>query len=261
MEHIQKKLLTVGLVLGLWLIFASGASAHTMWINLTDYSPKIWSHPKYAPTPRAKTVAYFGWGHRYPVADFLSDKYLGSFFLIKPDGARQELTPGQGGFRATELIMKKDGGWIVGATIKPGFYGEVKGKADFYKMRYAQYGKALINVGEVPGNPFSTPVGHVLEIIPLTNPNALEIGNEFSVRVLFEGKPAPNVEIQATSLYSFTKKNITTSTNDKGEAGIDISDHRGPWIVKAVVSIPPPPEMKDKCQKLLYIATLTFAVP
>jgi hypothetical protein len=80
----------VALVFGFSLILASVAGAHTMWINLTDYTPKIWSHPKYAPTPRAKTVAYFGWGDRYPVADLLSEKYLGCVFLFQPDGTGKE---------------------------------------------------------------------------------------------------------------------------------------------------------------------------
>ncbi len=105
---------------------------------------RFFSHPKYAPVPRAKTVVYFGWGHRYPVADFLSDKYLGDFFLIKPDGSKEKLTPGEGGFRAVEIKEKKEGGMIVAATITPGFYGEIKKKKDFYKLRYAQYAKALI---------------------------------------------------------------------------------------------------------------------
>jgi len=255
-----KRFFQIGLVLGFCLCLSSISSAHTMWLNVTDHSPKIWSHPKYAPKPRAKTVVYFGWGHRYPVADFLSDKYLGDFFIIRPDGGRENLTPGEGGFRATEIKMKKDGGWIAGATIKPGFYGEVEGKKDFYKLRYAQYGKALINVGKVSGNPFSEPVGHKLEIIPLMNPNELKLGDRFPIRVLFEGKPAPNTKIHGCSLFSFTDKSFTTFTNSKGEAKINILDYHGPWIVKAGMKMPPPKELKDKCQELNYTSTLTFAV-
>jgi uncharacterized GH25 family protein len=260
MEGKHNKMLIVGLVLSFSLILASVAGAHTMWINLTEYTPKIWSHPKYAPTPRAKIVAYFGWGDRYPLADFLSDKYLGCFFLIRPDGTRKKLTPGKDGFRATELIMKENGGWMVGATIKPGFYGKVKGKKDFYKMRYEQYGKALINVGEVDGNPFTAQVGHKLEIIPLNNPNLLELGDTIQVRVLFEEEPAPDSEIEATSLFGFSDNAIKTTTNVEGEAAVETFDHHGPWIIKAVVRTPPPDDMIDKCQEFYYTATLTFAV-
>ncbi len=126
-----KKIFQIGLVFVFCLGFSTTVSAHALWLNATDYSPRIFSHPKYAPEPQAKTVVYFGWGHKYPLGDFLDDKYLGDFFLIKPDGSKKKLTPGEGGFRAAEIKMKKKGGRIVAATIKPGFYGEVKGKKRF----------------------------------------------------------------------------------------------------------------------------------
>lgn len=256
-----KRLFQIVLVLCFCLCLSTVAYAHTMWLNVTDYSPKIFSHPKYAPVPRAKTVVYFGWGHRYPVADFLSDKYLGDFFLIKPDGSKEKLTPGEGGFRAVEIKEKKEGGMIVAATITPGFYGEIKKKKDFYKLRYAQYAKALINVGKVSGNPFSKPVGHRLEIIPLKNPNELKLEEWFEFKVLFDGKPAKRVKIRACSLFSFAGKSFTTSTDNNGKAKIRILDYCGPWIVKATMQLPPTKEFKDKCKELSYTATLTFAVP
>ena len=256
-----KKFFQMVLVLGFCFSLSTSAYAHTMWLNVTDYSPKIFSHPKYAPEPRAKTVVYFGWGHRYPVADPLSDKYLGDFSLIKPDGAKEKLTPGEGGFRATVIKTKKEGGLIVAATIKPGFYGEVEGKKDFYKLHYAQYAKALINVGEVSGNPFSTPVGHRLEIIPLKNPNQLRLGDWFEFKVLFDGKPARRAEICACSLFSSTGESIITRTDNKGEGRTRVLHYYGPWIIKAEIKLPPTKEMQDRCKELHYTATLTFAVP
>lgn len=258
---IVKRVFQVVMVLGFCLSFATIASAHALWLNVTDYSPKIFSHPKYAPEPRAKTVVYFGWGHNYPVADFLGDKYLGDFFLIKPDGNKEKLTSGEGGFRATEIKMKKEGARIVAATIKPGFYGEVKGKKDFYKLRYAQYAKALISVGKVSDDAFLRPVGHKFEIIPLTNPDKLQLGDWFKFKVLFDGKPAGRVEINACSLFSSTGESFQVRTNNKGEAEVRILHHYGPWIIKAKLSQPPTEELKNKCKEFSYTSTLTFAVP
>ena len=255
-----KRFFQIVLVLGFCLGLSTIVSAHTMWLNVTDYSPKIFSHPKYAPEPRAKIVVYFGWGHRYPVADFLSEKYLGDFFLIRPDGSKEKLTPGEGGFRATEIKIKKEGGRIVAATIKPSFYGQVEGKKDFYKLRYAQYAKALINVGEVSGNPFSKPVGHKFEIIPLMNPNELQLGDYFKFKVLFDGKPAKRVKIHACSLFSFTGESFTISTSNKGEGKIRVLHYYGPWIIKAQLKLPPTREFKNKCKELSYTATITFGV-
>lgn len=255
-----KNFFQIVLVLGFCLGFSTTASAHALWLNATDYSPRIFSNPKYAPEPQAKTVVYFGWGHKYPVSDFLDDKYLGDFFLVKPDGSKKKLTPGEAGFRATEIKMKKEGGRIVAATIKPGFYGEVKGKKDFYKLRYAQYAKALINVGEVSGDAFSKPVGHKFEIIPLMNPNELQLGDWFKFKVVFDGKPAKRVEINACSLFSFTGESCRVYTDNKGEAKIRILHYYGPWIIKAKLTQPPGKELKNKCKELSYTSTLTFAV-
>jgi uncharacterized GH25 family protein len=256
-----KKGFQYALVLGICLCFSTSVHAHTMWLNVSDYNPKIFSHPKYAPKPRAKTVVYFGWGHRYPVCDFLADKYLGDFFLIGPNGGKEGLKPGEGGFKATEIMMKKEGGYIVAATIKPGFHGEVKGKKDFYKMRYAQYAKALINTGEVSGNPFSKPVGHKLEIIPLMNPCTLKLGDWFEFKVLYDGKPAKRVKVYARSLFSFTAESFDVSTDKDGKARIRVLHYYGPWMIKAALKLPPAGDLKDKCQELSYTATITFAVP
>ena len=256
-----KSVFQILLVLGLCFGISSIAFSHALWVNVTDYSPEIFSHPKYAPKPRAKTVAYFGWGHRYPVADFLDEKHLGDFFLVRPDGTREDLTAGNGGFRATEIKRYNEGARIVAATIKPGFHGEVEGKKDFYRIHYAQYAKALISVGEVPANAFSRAVGHRFEIIPLANPNQLQLGDWFAFKVLFDGKPAKRLEVSACSLFSCTGDSFEVRTDNEGQAKVRILHYYGPWIVKATLTQPPTEELKNKCQELSYTATLTFEVP
>ena len=256
-----KKVFQIVLVLGFCLSFSTIASAHSLWLNVTDYSPKIFSHPKYPLKSRAKTVVYFGWGHSYPVGGFLNDKYLGDFFLIKPDGNKEKLTPGEGGFRATEVKMEKEGGRIVAATIKPGFAGEIEGKKDFYERRYAQYAKALISVGKVPDEAFSRPVGHKFEIIPLTNPDGLQLGDWFKFKVLLDGKPAKKVKIDACSLVSYTGESFQLRTDNEGEAKVRILHYYGPWIIKAKLTQPASGEFKNKCKESSYTATLTFGVP
>jgi len=49
-----------------------------------DYNPKV--HPKYG----AEAKVYFGYGHRYPVQDFLSVKELKDFFLVNSDNETQK---------------------------------------------------------------------------------------------------------------------------------------------------------------------------
>ncbi len=249
--------------LGVLLVAAMLAvpvQAHELWINMTDYSPNLWQHPKYAPTPRAKTVAYFGWGHKYPAADLLDKKYLETMVQVEPDGTRKEITVGEGGFRAVEIKMHTKGARIFAAKVNPGFYQEVKGKKDFYKMRYEMYAKALVNVGELEDNPFSKPVGHGVEIIPAKNPNALKPGDTLSVTVLSGGKPAKDFNIKAIPMYSGTGEVEKLKTDANGKAVVTIKPFYGPWLITASKMEPATEEFKDKCEEFFKLATMTFGV-
>ncbi|MEJ2659166.1 MAG: DUF4198 domain-containing protein [Desulfobacteraceae bacterium] len=248
------------IIVFLSIFFSTSVCAHTLWLNATHHYPEIFSHPKYAPVPRAKTVIYFGWGHKLPVCDIFSNDYLDKFGLVEPDGSKKELKPGQGGFMATELSMQKEGGRIVTASVKPGFHGDVAGKKDFYELRYEMYAKALIAVGDVKNNLFSKPVGQRFEIIPMQNPKDLKPGDWFEFKVLLDGKPAKGVEITA-SPYAKPDVTVVDNLNYKETAKIRIVDCYGPWIITAKLELHPTDEFKDKCAKLYFISTLTFEVP
>ena len=47
------------------VILSATASAHTLWINCTDYRPDFSSRSG------AKTKIYMGWGHHFPVDSFV----------------------------------------------------------------------------------------------------------------------------------------------------------------------------------------------
>lgn len=247
-------------IIFLCIFFSTSVSAHKLWLNATDYYPEIFSHPKYAPVPRAKTVIYFGWGHKLPVNDLFSDEHLNRLSLVEPDGSKKELKPGQGGFMATEISMQKEGGRIVTASVKPGFYGDVDSKKDFYELRYEMYAKALIAVGDVTNDLYLKPVGQRFEIVPLQNPKDLKPGDRFEFKVLLDGKPAKGAEITA-SPYAKPAVTVVDNLKHKDTAKIRIVDCYGPWIITAKLELPPTDEFKDKCAKLYFLSTLTFEVP
>ena len=183
-----KRILSLGLMGAICLCFPLLAFAHTMWLNASDYSPEI--YPGYG----ARTKVYFGWGHGYPVDDFLPPKALKEFSLICPCGKKKvKLEPNPGGFLATEVKLKGPGVWTVTAALKPGFYtmyvekGKVHHKAGpktglkgvILSLYYEQYAKALICAGETTGTSpgFKKPVGHKLEIVPLESPDRLRVGD------------------------------------------------------------------------------------
>lgn len=263
-------------ILSLLAVFCLGlstvASPHTMWLNATNYSPEIYL--KYG----AATKVYFGYGHRYPVDDFLPIEHLQEFFLIDPDGKKETLSPNPGGFLATMVNFKEEGEYIVAATLKPGFYtmyvekGEIHHKLGpktglegiILSLYYEQYTKALINVGENSDGSFSKPVGHKLEIVPLENPYKLHgCGGHFlPIQVLFNGKPASFCKVFATYSGFSTGDDFAyaTSTDSEGIARIRLT-HWGQWLVKTEKKLPAPDNMEDECNELHYTATLTFEVP
>ena len=265
-----KKPFVLSLLLCLCLCFSTISFAHTLWLNVSDYSPE--SYPKYG----ARTKIYFGWGHHYPVDDFLDQESLDDFSLIRPNGDKEKLNPNPGGFLATSVSFKEPGAYLVCAKLKPGFYTmyEEKGKIHhkpgpktglegiILSLYYEEYAKALINVGEESNDSFKRPVGHNLEIVPLKNPSHLKVGDFFPIQVLFKEKPARYCKVYATFSGFSTNCDFayTTTTNGKGEARIRII-HYGPWLIKTEMKLPATGELKEKCNELSYLATLTFEVP
>ena len=268
----KREFSVAGLFLSICLLFSASASAHTLWINASDYNPEI--YPEYG----AKVNLYFGFGHHYPVDDFLSPRQLEEFYYVCPRcGKHHNLKPNAGGFLTTEVRFKKPGSYIVAAKLKPGFYTmyvekgkvhhkiepktKVKGKI-IVSLYYEQYAKALINVGKKDLINFDKPVGHKLEIIPLKNPLNLKLGDYLPVKVLFNEKPARFCPVYATYAGFSTSDDFAcaTSTNSEGIAKIRII-HWGPHLIKARMELPVPDNLKDKCNKLAYTATLTFEIP
>lgn len=253
--------LILSLFIALCFGFSTTASTHTLWLNATNYYG-------------TRTRVYFGWGHRYPVDDFLLPDQLIEFNLITPGGKKSPIQPGPGGFLATELTLSERGTYVVAAALKPGFYTMYLEKGRIHHKRgpkrgltrvilsihFEQYAKALINAGDT-SNSFLKPVGHTLEIIPLVNPAELRVGNYLPVQVLFKGKPARFCSVYATYAGFSTGSDFAfaTTTDGQGEARIRIL-HHGPWLIKATVKLPAPDELKDKCDQLSYTATLTFEV-
>jgi uncharacterized GH25 family protein len=258
---------------GIMFLFPYLVSAHSLWINVTDHSPAFFQ--KYG----AATKAYLGFGHRYPVDDFLPPDNLGEYALIGPDGLKSEITPVNGaGFLESVLRFRTPGQYLVSVTTKPGFYTMyMENNAIHHKLGpktglenvilsqyYEQYAKGLITAGATEDTNFTKPLGHRLEIVPLENPLKLkgDGGHTLPVKILFNGRPARYCKVYATYSGYSTKDDFASATVADGEGIARIRlTHWGPWLIKANMKMPAPENMKDKCNELNYTATLTLEIP
>jgi len=258
------------LAAGIFLIFsASIGQCHNLWLNATDYSPS------FRGKTGAHTKMYFGFGHKFPVADVLDRDKLVEFNLIQPSGVVKELEAGEGGFLVTPLVLKKEGGYIVTAATKHGFYTmfEKNGKTRHklasmegvenvvLSLYFENHTKALINAGKSVDDAFSTPVGHTIEIVPLANPFLKKSGDFLEVQVLLDGKPARYCNVFATYIGFSAKEAYawTSKTNAKGITQIKLLQS-GQWITKAVVRKSPSDAHKGKVLEEKYTATMSFQV-
>ncbi|OPX22067.1 MAG: hypothetical protein B1H03_05370 [Planctomycetales bacterium 4484_113] len=252
--------------------------AHTLWINLSEHHPQDGS-----------TNACFGWGHRYPLDEFLAPEMLTSFELVHPDGERKTLTPGNGGYLAGKIDLPEPGNYVVAATLKPMFYtmyredGEIHHKAGpktgvsgtiLLSALAHEYAKALVTVGAPKWEPDKLVVGHKLEIVPLEDPRKLAVGDVVKVRVLFDGEPMPGAEVSGVYLGAASDLENPLWTKVAGEEGIAkvcvqhatvgaaLGAIKRPavWMLRAIVTRPAPAELKDKCNELWFVATLTMQI-
>lgn len=120
---------------------------------------------------------------------------------------------------------------------------------------YYRFAKCLIQVGDKPGA--DRALGFPLEIVTLTNPSQMEVGQTLVVRVLREEEPIPGLLVKAFSLATPSEPNgIRTDSN--GFARINI--HRaGRWMLN-VVSMEPTEEASEADWQSFW-ASVTFEVP
>jgi len=264
----MKKLCKLITILGLVLIIPAAAAAHTMWINATDYTPKF--RPKFG----AATKTFFGYGHRYPLADFLDEDHLAKFQLVNGENIK-DLKPNPGGFLATEVKFKEAGAYIISAALNPGYYtmNMENGRPHhhlkpmtglenvFLSFYYEQYSKAMINVGETADGAFSQVLGDKMEIIPQQNPYNLKPGDTLEIKVLLNGKAARFCWVHATydGFSNVDDFAFATKTDTKGMATVRILRH-GNQLIKVDKKQSAGGEYAGKCIEEHYTATMTFDI-
>lgn len=108
------------------------------------------------------------------------------------------------------------------------------------RMYYTKLVKTFVEIGDQPTADYRTPAGHVLEIIPLSNPCRWQEGDRVTVRVLYEGKPAVNLRVSSgherMTVHEHRKSEShdyieNVFTNAAGEATLAL-DCPGRWFFR-----------------------------
>lgn len=239
------------------LLITSSASAHFPWLNLSDYTPD----------KGAKIKGTVGWGHRYPFDGYLHKDDLESITLIGPDKSQTALTFTSDLEWENEAGLSNEGGYIITAQRKPGFYTKTtkggkraskKGLEGVLRCSYSHMSmKAVANMGE-PGE-ISSAAGLPIEIIPLDNPATLKVGDYLNLEVIGDGKPFKGTVYATYAGFSTDKGTYayTTNTNAKGKGRIRIL-HPGIWLIK--VSQEKPFADSEECDVETYSTSLTFTI-
>jgi uncharacterized GH25 family protein len=210
---------SLSVIAGLLLIaFSSQAMAHTLWINLYE----SFAHPP------GHAMVSLGWGHVVPMDDLLVSEagplQLATYELVDPDFNRTALPMpvlkmedvmktsggmtaqcGDLGIRKLSLTDKtKPGTYQVVVTSRDNFFtkyldkkgkqkmvmkplDEVKGvEKVLFSVKYKSFAKAFITVKEWTD---PKPIGHDLELMPMTDLSNVRVGDVVPFQITFMGKP------------------------------------------------------------------------
>ena len=101
------------------------------------------------------------------------------------------------------------------------------------RMYYTKLAKTFVEIGGERTEDFKKPVGHVLEIVPLSNPCRWRVGDEVAVQLLYDGKPA--VDFPVSSGHGGLPPHIyaeTIRTDANGQARFKLP-RPGLWFIRA----------------------------
>ena len=125
------------------------------------------------------------------------------------------------------------------------------------RERYQKHVKAILQVGDLRTNSFEFVLGYPAEIVPLTNPYWVTVGDTLAVRCLVDGKPVAQQLVIAGGERDTTPiPEIRVRTEASGVARFVIGT-AGTWYVKFIHMVP---VQGDSVNYESKWATLTFQV-
>ena len=108
--------------------------------------------------------------------------------------------------------------------------------------------------------PWSTVIGHDLELVPLADPASVRPRENLRVRVLFRGQPLAGAEVERGDGLTPVKENELPRFKTDADGVATIPLPKGGPVLLAIDHRVAPSETPDLAAADLYNATLWFAV-
>lgn len=208
-----------------------------------------------------------GNNHRdYKLASKISLNEKSSLQIIDPQGKAHDLksraidtgfTPKEGFW--TARFEAQSAGLHIVAHAGEGGHGVTRG---------IRSGKAYFFASETLDRPlrsaagFDKPLGHPIELVPLTDPATAVAGQPIRVRVIYKGKPLANAHVafipRGKVLAEGTDEHFERHTDADGTASFTPAEGNYHLIT---VHHTEPTEKGEGYEKTQYTATMTFLVP
>jgi len=246
-------LIVVMALLPVWI--ATSAQAHMFWLNASNYAPEagetIWIE--------------LGFGHKYPRDEMMKEGRLDRICALDSKGKEwpvEEIFPA-----FYQFTPKTEGAYQIMAVMKPGFVSKTAdgfklgSKKDFpdapYCFAFRMSTKTLITVGGKKAD-VSQQTQNPLEIIAMTSPADLKVGDTLPLKVMFEGKPLAGATVSAV-YEGFTEEKHhwaqEAETNADGLVQVKLTT-KGPWLFTNTHKETYPD--KAECDDYSYRASLTL---
>lgn len=120
---------------------------------------------------------------------------------------------------------------------------------------YSRKAKTIVQVGDVYSENVTRPIGHMLEIVPISHPYQLSEGDTLPIQVLFRGRPLENALVDMAPLEGANASRQEMRTNKDGKASFNINP-KGSWMINVIWAVPianhPSAEFET------YFSSLTF---
>jgi uncharacterized GH25 family protein len=256
--------------------------AHELWLLASEYNTG-W------PDNGSRTIKpsiSLSWGHSMPFDTAPSAGMVNSVTHYMPNGFEEEfliadtsiakayfkiVTPGAHIFASgiipqwRSVVLNPDGTRSHLSIAKDKVNPALEVISAYYRVSYA---KALLVVGENGSldEELQRAIGHEIEIVPLVNPAKLSPGDDFPIKILFNGQPIPSDTTQVSARHE-KHKDLPAGqglwdglVNSNGMAVVPI-DRNGIWKISVSRRFAAPERVAHKVDELRFQATLTFKIP